>query len=91
MQVITKDKVSDREQKGSISLSYQRVTGSLMASGYSKLGTQEAMNDMYVTQSNWDGTQTAPTLTANNAGGSQRMPDKENFNAIIGGVLNWKQ
>lgn len=36
-------------------------------------------------QMNWDGKQTAPTLTANNAGGSQRMPDKENFNAIIGG------
>lgn len=32
---------------------------------------------------NWDGTQTAPTLTANNAGGGQRMPDKENFNAVI--------
>ena len=25
----------------------------------------------------------SPTLTANNAGGSQRMPDKDNFNAII--------
>lgn len=35
-------------------------------------------------QMNWDGTQTAPTLTANNAGGSQRMPDKENFNCVIG-------
>lgn len=34
---------------------------------------------------NWDGAQTAPTLTVNNASGSQRMPDKENFNAIIGG------
>ena len=31
----------------------------------------------------WDGTHTAPTLTANNADGSQRMPDKENFNAVI--------
>jgi len=31
----------------------------------------------------WDGSQTSPTLTANNAGGSQRMPDKENFNAVI--------
>ena len=31
----------------------------------------------------WDGGQTAGTLTANNAGGNQRMPDKENFNAII--------
>ena len=37
---------------------------------------------MYVT-SNWDGSQTSPTLTANNAGGSQRMPDKQNFNAVI--------
>lgn len=33
--------------------------------------------------SNWDGTQIASTLTANNANGSQRMPDKENFNAVI--------
>ena len=41
------------------------------------------MNDMYVTQSNWDGTQTAPTLTQNNANGGQRMPDKENFNAVL--------
>ena len=90
MQVITKDRAPDREQKESTSLSYQKVTESLMASGYSKLGTQEVLNDMYVTQSNWDGTQTAPTLTANNAGGSQRMPDKENFNAIIGGVQTWK-
>ena len=31
----------------------------------------------------WDGKQIAPTLTANNAGGGQRMPDKENFNAVI--------
>lgn len=33
--------------------------------------------------SNWDGTQISPTLTARNAGGGQRMPDKENFNAVI--------
>jgi len=31
----------------------------------------------------WDGTQIAPTLTARNAGGNQRMPDKENFNAVM--------
>lgn len=29
-------------------MSYQKVTGSLMASGYAKLGTQEAANDMFV-------------------------------------------
>lgn len=33
---------------------------------------------------NWDGTQIAPTLTQNNANGAQRMPDKENFNCVIG-------
>lgn len=32
---------------------------------------------------NWDGTQTAGTLTANNAGGNQRMPDKDNFNCVL--------
>ena len=31
----------------------------------------------------WDGGQTTGTLTANNAGGSQRMPDKDNFNCVI--------
>lgn len=31
----------------------------------------------------WDGGQTSPTLTARNASGCQRMPDKDNFNAII--------
>ena len=36
-----------------------------------------------IAQSAWDGSQTAPTLTGRNAGGGQRMPDKENFNAVI--------
>lgn len=31
----------------------------------------------------WDGGDIAPTLTANNAGGNQRMPDKDNFNAVL--------
>ena len=31
----------------------------------------------------WDGGQTSPTLTARNASGCQRMPDKDNFNAVI--------
>ena len=64
--------------------SYQEVTGSLCASGYDKLGVQEAANDMYVVQScSWDGSQVSPTLTKNNAGGGQRMPDKDNFNAVV--------
>ena len=35
----------------------------------------------------WDGGQVAGTLTANNAGGCQRMPDKENFNCVIQGGI----
>ena len=36
-----------------------------------------------VESSAWDGSQVSHTLTANNADGSQRMPDKDNFNAVI--------
>lgn len=68
-------------------MSYQEITGSLMASGYDKLGTQEALNGMYVTERErvtaWDGSQVCSTLTCNNANGGQRMPDKENFNAVV--------
>ena len=31
----------------------------------------------------WDGGQISPTLTKSNAGGQQRMPDNNNFNAVI--------
>lgn len=31
----------------------------------------------------WDGGQTSPTLTKSNAGGQQRTPDNDNFNAVI--------
>lgn len=65
---------------------YQNTTGALCASGYSKLGTQEAMNDMFVVQPEsmaWDGSQISSTLTANNAAGEQHMPDKDNFNAVL--------
>jgi len=33
--------------------------------------------------STWDGKQVSPTLTKQNAGGNQRMPDKDNFNCVI--------
>ena len=36
----------------------------------------------YENGSSWDGSQVSPTLTAHNADGSQRMPDKDNFNAV---------
>lgn len=31
----------------------------------------------------YDGSQVSPTITANIAAGQQRMPDKDNFNAVI--------
>ena len=64
---------------------YQKVTGALCAAGHSKLGVQEAANGMYVVEeaTNWDGTQKTGTLTTRNAGGWQRMPDKDNFQAVI--------
>lgn len=31
----------------------------------------------------WDGGQISPTLTKQNASGSQRMPDKDNFNCVV--------
>ena len=31
----------------------------------------------------WDGGQVSPTLTKQNAGGSQRMPDKDNFTCVL--------
>lgn len=31
----------------------------------------------------WDGSQTCSTLTRKNAGGGQRMPDKDNFNCVL--------
>jgi len=32
---------------------------------------------------NWDGQKTSPTLTAHNAAGNQRMPDKNHFNCVL--------
>ena len=37
----------------------------------------------------WDGGQVTSTLTASNAGGNQRMPDKENFNCVIEQKLHY--
>ena len=43
--------------------------------------SSETLNAPY--PCSWDGGQTSPTLTARNASGCQRMPDKDNFNAVI--------
>ena len=49
-----------------------------------KSATLACNNDQTVfVPSSWDGGQIAPTLTKQNAGGNQRMPDKDNFNCVI--------
>ena len=49
-----------------------------------KSATLACNNDQTVfVPTNWDGGQIAPTLTKQNAGGNQRMPDKDNFNCVL--------
>ena len=61
--------------------SWQRTAGSAAdCAGTASL----CLNDQTLFEPcNWDGQQTAPTLTAHNAGRSQRMPDKDNFNCVL--------
>ena len=60
-----------------------QIIGTLCASGYpDKLTNQDVIGGMFPVVT-WDGKEINSTLTANNAGGGQRMPDKENFNAVI--------
>lgn len=44
-------------------------------------GTENIVTEEKITS--WDGKDVSPTLTAHNAGGSQRMPDKGNFTCVI--------
>lgn len=59
---------------------FREGCGTLKASGGDYGGGSENL----VVYENYDGGQITGTLTANNAGGGQRMPDKENFNCVVG-------
>jgi len=49
-----------------------------------KSATLACNNDQTVfVPSNWDGKQVTGALTTKNAGGNQRMPDKDNFNCVL--------
>ena len=49
-----------------------------------KSATPSCNNDQTLFQPcSWDGGQISPTLTKQNAGGSQRMPGKDNFNCVL--------
>ena len=58
------------------------VAGTLDASYYKGCGERQGI-ERDVIYEYWDGTQTCGTLTSRNAGGAQRMPDKENFNCVV--------
>ena len=60
------------------------VAGTLDASYYKGGGMRSGVERDVVAY--WDGSQTCGTLTANNAGGNQRMPDKDNFNCVVQAV-----
>mgnify|MGYP004548530415 CR=1 FL=1 len=60
-----------------------RYTGSLdvaptVASTYGTGGNNQPLVTKF-----WDGRDVAGTITASNAAGQQRMPDKDNFNAVV--------
>lgn len=49
-----------------------------------KSATLSCNNDQTLFEpKSWNGEQVAPTLTKQNAGGNQRMPDKDNFNCVL--------
>jgi site-specific DNA-cytosine methylase len=60
-----------------------RVSGSLDTEcGGGKL-THQSVNNGHLVPAWWNGEQTAATLTKMNANGAQRMPDKDNFGAVL--------
>lgn len=63
---------------------YEATTArTLDANGGNPACNQGGMMIVEADNCNWDGSQVAPTLTRRNAAGSQRMPDKENFNCVL--------
>lgn len=68
---------------GYVPMVTDEVAGTLDASYYKGCGERNGVEREVVVSQAWDGSQVSPTLTANNANGAQRMPDKDNFNAVI--------
>ena len=61
---------------------YVTVVGALTAKGPEAMGAPEVDGHHYI-PTWWDGSDCAGTLTKEGAGGNQRMPDKDNFGAVI--------
>lgn len=56
-----------------------------------RMGTGGGNVPLVLTGCYWDGSQTCGTLTARNAGGAQRMPDKDNFTARGPGAVCYRK
>ena len=60
------------------------VVGALTAKGPEAMGAPEVDAQHYIAKPTWwDGGDCASTLTKQNANGAQRMPDKDNFGAVL--------
>jgi len=61
------------------------AVGALTAKGPIGMGAPEVDANHYIPQRGcwWDGSDCAGTLTKQNANGAQRMPDKDNFGAVL--------
>ena len=75
---------TSNDAQGSVgATSIPNIIGSLDTEcGGGKL-THQSVSNGHLIPSWWNGEQTAATLTKQNAGGNQRMPDKDNFGAVI--------
>lgn len=51
--------------------------------GIAENGVASTLNAQGPSAVAWNGDSVSPTLTANNASGNQRMPDKGNFNSVV--------
>lgn len=51
--------------------------------GIAENGVASTLNAQGPSAVAWNGDYISPTLTVNNAGGNQRMPDKGNFNSVV--------
>lgn len=51
--------------------------------GITENGVASTLNAQGPSAVAWNGDSVSPTLTANNAGGNQRMPDKGNFTSVV--------
>ena len=79
-----KRKATSADVEGGVGSSgIPRVLGSLDTEcGGGKL-THQSVNNGHLVPAWWNGEQTAATLTKQNANGAQRMPDKDNFGAVL--------